>query len=224
MARVPGLGDQLHPAQDRILPHRVEKDRIRVEPLPVAPERGCQIEAEAVDMAGLDPVAQTVHDHLQHPLVPEVHRVSATRRVVVVTRIVAQHVVAGIVDPLERERGTEVVALRRVVVDHVEDDLDPGLVQPAHHQLEFMHPAAGRDVAGGRREEADRIVAPVVREPLLDQVAVVEEGLRGHELDGGHAERHQMLDGPRVGQRREGAAHRSGMAAFWAVMPLTWAS
>ena len=49
-AEVPGLGDQLQPAQHRVLRDRLQERGIGVEPvLPVAAERGAEIEAEAVD-------------------------------------------------------------------------------------------------------------------------------------------------------------------------------
>ena len=41
--------------------------------------------------------------------------------------------------PRKRQRRPEVVALGGVVVDDVEDDLDAGLVQRAHHRLELGH-------------------------------------------------------------------------------------
>ena len=45
---------------------------------------------------------------------------------------------------------------------------------------------------------------------FFDQVAVVEEGLDRHQLDGGHAELHQMLDDVRIGEAGEGAAQLLG--------------
>ena len=68
--------------------------------------------------------------------------------------------------PRSESVGPELVALGGVVVDHVEDDLDAGRVQRAHHRLELAHrghAAASRwRVADVRREEAERVVAPVV--------------------------------------------------------------
>ena len=49
-----------------------------------------------------------------------------------------------------------------------------------------------RGVARLGREEADRVVAPVVRQPLLEQMAVVDEGVDRQQLDRGDAERLQM--------------------------------
>ena len=74
---------------------------------------------------------------------------------------------------------------------------------------------ARRDVARRRREEVDGVVAPVVAEALLDQVAVVEEGLHRHQLDGGDAELHQVVDDARVGEAGEGAAQLLGACRGW---------
>ncbi len=106
--------------------------------------------------------------------------------------------------------GPSLVALGGVVVDHVEDHLDARLVQPAHHLLELVDAATGRDVAGGRGEEADGVVAPVVRQALFDQVAIVEEGLDRHQLDRRDPEPDQMVDRARVGQATELAAQPVG--------------
>ena len=51
-----------------------------------------------------------------------------------------QPVVGGVVDALEAQRRAELVALGGVVVDDVEDDLEAGLVEPAHHRLELAEP------------------------------------------------------------------------------------
>jgi hypothetical protein len=62
--------------------------------------------------------------------------------------------------PLER-------ALSGVFVDHVQDYLDPGIVKPSDHLLEFGEGKIGHvRVAALRREERNRVVAPVVL-PLL---------------------------------------------------------
>ena len=111
--------------------------------------------------------------------------------------------------PAEGQRRPEVVALGGVVVDHVEDHLDPGLVQRLHHGLELLHLVAA--VAGGgvgvvRREEPDGVVAPVVRQTLVQQRRVLDELMHRHQLDGGDAEPAQVVDDRRVGHAGVGAA------------------
>ena len=66
-ADVPGLGDQLDAAQHPVLPDRAEEAAVGIEAVLLAPERRGEVEAEAVDVHLLDPVAQRVGDHLQHP-------------------------------------------------------------------------------------------------------------------------------------------------------------
>jgi hypothetical protein len=138
-----------------------------------------QIEAEPVDVHLKDPVAEAVHDELQRPRMGHVQGIAGAGVVHVVPTIAGhQAVVAGIVDASEGEGRPELVAFAGVVVDHVEDHLDAGLVQPFDHDLEFVDLFAERPTAGVAdigREEADRVVAPVVRQALVDQVLVCYE-------------------------------------------------
>ena len=115
--------------------------------------------------------------------------------------------------PRKASVGTELVALRGVVVDHVEDHLDVRLVQRLHHRLELLHLLATL-AAGGvgvvRREEADRVVAPVVRQPLVDQRGVLHELVHRHQLDRGDAEILEVRDRGRVGDAGVRAADLLG--------------
>ncbi len=86
------------------------------------------------------------------------------------------------------------VALRRVVVDDVENDLEPGRVQLADHRLELEERRHRREIGRLGREEADGVVAPVVAEPLVQEMAVLDEGVHGHQLQGRHAELLEVLD------------------------------
>ena len=179
-ADVPRLGDELDLGEDRVLVDRVEERRQAVDVVELAGQRRGQVEAEAVDVALDDEVAQRVHDHAAAPLgwtgfselpVPgEVH---------VVARVVGhQPVVGGVVGALERQHRPQVVALGGVVVDDVEDHLDAGLVQRLDHALELAHllaAPAGGGVLGVRREVADRAVAPVVVQPPLVQERLVAD-------------------------------------------------
>ena len=65
------------------------------------------------------------------------------------------------------------VALARVVEDHVEDHFDPGVVQRLHHPLELADLLPELPICGilvVRREEADRVVAPVIPQLAFHQV------------------------------------------------------
>ena len=165
-----------------------------------------------------DPVAQRVHDQLQHVRAAHERRVAGAGRVVVERLVlVAQPVVGGVVDAAERERGAEVIALGGVVVDDVEDHLDAGAVQLAHHRLELEHllAALARGAVGVvRGEEADRVVAPVVREALVEQRRVLHELVHRHELDRRHAEAREVLDHRRVADGGVGAADLLGDAGM----------
>lgn len=132
-----------------------------------------------------------------------VQGVAAARVVRVAPGVGLQPVVPPVVDALQGQRGPQLARLRRVVVDHVEDDLDPGGVQGAHHALELADLLPRR--TGGRvgrmgREVADRVVAPVVLEAAPQQVVLVRELVDGEQLDGRDAEFHEVLDRGRVRQ------------------------
>ena len=79
------------------------------------------------------------------------------------------------------------VALGGVVVDHVDHHLDAGIVQAADHGLPLGQVAGGQ-IARLGREEADRVVAPVVGQLALDQMPVLDEGVHRQELDRGDAQ------------------------------------
>ena len=199
-ADVPRLGDQLHLADDRILLDEVEERRQPVDVVQLARERRREVEAEAVDVHLDHPVAQAVHDQLQHVRVPHVERVAGAGVVHVVAPVVGDEpVVGGVVDALERQHRAEVVALGGVVVDDVEDHLDARRVQRLDQLLELLHllaALAARGVLVVRREVADRVVAPVVAQAALDEVRVVDELVDRQQLDRGDAEPLQVLDRP----------------------------
>ncbi len=79
------------------------------------------------------------------------------------------------------------VALRRVVVNHVENDLDPLLMEGLDHVLELLHllagGAPGRGVLVVGREIGDGVVAPIVAQAAVQQVLVVDELMDGQQLD-----------------------------------------
>ena len=111
--------------------------------------------------------------------------------------------------PRKERVGPHVVALCRVVVDDVEDDLDVGGVQGLDHRLELGHLSAGflrGRVGVMRREVADRVVAPVVRQSLGLERCIVRELLDRHELDRGDAQLRQVLDNRGVRHACVGAA------------------
>src|SRR5258707_13893676 len=85
------------------------------------------------------------------------------------------------------------VAFGRVIVDDVENDLDSRIMQLPDRRLELRQQAR-REVSLVRREEADRVISPVVPEPLLQEQRLVERGVERQQLDGGNAEGAQIID------------------------------
>ncbi len=160
------------------------------------------------------PVAQAVHDQLERLGIAHVEAVAGAGGVVVEAGIVVhQPVVAAVVQALERQGGTQVVALGGVVVDHVEDDLDAGGVEGLDHGLELLDLAPGvprRRVGPVGGEEADRVVAPVVAQAPLLEVLVVDELVDRHQFHRRHAHQGQVVDGLGRGHGRVGAPHLGG--------------
>ena len=157
----------LRVGQQRIFGDRFDQRRIGHQlAVAIAAEDRGQVEAEAVDVIVVHPMPQAKEDHLADDRMVAVDRVAAAGVVAVVLAAVGEHVVDLVFQPLEAERRAVLVAFGRVVEDHVEDHFDAGLVQGPDHLLELVDLAArlvaGR-VAAMRREEAQRIVAPVVR-------------------------------------------------------------
>ena len=166
-----------------------------------------EIEAKSVDVHLGDPVAQRVGDQLQRERPPWVEGVAAAGVVDVARRVILRRaVVRAVVDAAEAQNRAVGAALGGVVVDDVEDDLDARAVQRAHHRLELAHHRGGVAAPGGvrgvRREETDRVVAPVVGHPAALQVGLAHELVDRQQLDGGDAERAQVLDDRRVGEPR----------------------
>ena len=113
----------------------------------------------------LDPVAEAVHDHPPNNRVVRVEGVSAAGVVGVPRAATFEDVVSRIIDAAEAEHRPGVIALRGVVVHHVENDLDARTVQRLDHISKFVHGTERiltRAVRLVRSEERDRRIAPVV--------------------------------------------------------------
>ena len=207
---IPRFGDQLDLLQHRVLADGAEEATLLIEAMWLTRQDRPEIEPETVDVHIFGPVSQAVGHHLDDARMAQIDRVSGPGVVDVVARLVRQQaVIARVVDTLERERCALFVALGRVVVDHVEDDFEAGIVQPGDHFLELGKRKVGiAGIAADRREEADRVVAPVVHHALVEQVVIVDEAMDRQQFDRGHADRLEVPDDSRVGQAAEGAAIR----------------
>src|SRR5215475_7243488 len=88
------------------------------------------------------------------------------------------------------------VALTRVVIDDVEYHLDAGRVHGLDHAFELVDliAEAFRRVAHVGREEADRVVAPIVREAALGEVSVDYELMHREKLHRRNPESEEVLD------------------------------
>ena len=118
-------------------------------------------------------------------------------------------VVDRVVESAEAERRAGMVALARMVVDHVEDHFQAGRVQRAHHALELAD-GAGRRITAVRREEANGVVPPVVAKPMLQEPPLIDERVHRQELDRRDAEALQVFDGRAAGEAGVGAAQLLG--------------
>ena len=176
---------------DRILP---------VQGTVIVPRQGGgQVEPETIDVHLLDPVARAVHDHLADAGVGAPQRVAGSGVVRVrVSGLAGHQVVGAVVDPLVAVDRPVLVSFRRVVVDHVEDDLDVRGVKRLDHGAELVvlfalfGPAAVAVVGG---EKVQRHVTPTAS---LLGVALED----GHEFHRGDAQFFQvgnLLDDSAVG-------------------------
>ena len=97
------------------------------------------------------------------------------------------------------------VAFGGVVVDHVENHFEVGIVQVRDHLLEFGNLATGQ-ITRVRGEERDAVVAPIVGHAFLQQMLIVDEGMDRQQLDGGHAKFANVLEHVVDHQAAESAA------------------
>ena len=107
-------------------------------------ESGGQVEAKSVDVHLGDPVAQRIHQQLEHAGMLHVQRVAGPGVIGVEPGVVRlQPIVRPVVYAAKGERRTELIAFGSMVVDDVEDHLEAGGVQRSHHRLELSQLAGG---------------------------------------------------------------------------------
>ncbi len=136
----------------------------------------------------------------------QVETVSTAGEVEIFPEVVrGQAVVGRVIDSAEGKGRTQPSGFGRMVVDDVENHLDARIVEKVDHRLEFAQ-IAFRHIARMRGEEADGIVAPIIPEPSLDQLVLVDESMNGQELDGGDSQTLQVFDDRQYGHSAERAA------------------
>ena len=213
-ADVPRLGDQRHLRQHRVCLHRHEQRRPGVEVITGRPpERDGEVEAKTVDVILAHPVPQGIEHEPHDGGFAHVEGVAAAGHVDVLA-VLTEPVGGRIVEPAQRQRRALVAALlARVVVDDVEDDLEPRRVQRPHHRLDLVDDPlriTRMGIRRVRREETERVVTPVVVEPELHQVRFVDERMHRQQFDARHAEIAQVRRHRRVREPRVGAAQFFG--------------
>ena len=107
------------------------------------------------------PVTQRFHHELQHARMIEIQCVAGSGNVLIKAAVGIQSIIRGIVDAAERQGRAKVIAFAAMIVDNVENDFDPGIVQPLDHSLEAGDRIC-RQKARIRRKIRDRIVAPII--------------------------------------------------------------
>ena len=205
-SQIPGFGDQFHLREHRILMNDVEKCPEPVDFMQFAGKRGGKVEAEAIHVHLQSPVAQAVHDQLENARMLHIQRVSSSRIIRVVARIIGDEAVVGaVIDALEREGRTHLIAFRRVVVNHVQNHLQAGGVQRLHHGLEFSD-RTRRQVTRLERKKADGVISPIVSQAAFHQLTIVHKTMHGHEFDRSHSQPRQVFDHRCGSQCRVGPA------------------
>ena len=219
-AEIPGFGDQLHTGQHRVLGDGLEKCAAGIEAVLGTAQHAGQVEPEPVDMHVVHPVTQAVHHELQHARLTQIQRIAATGVIDVgIGALVRQPVPRCVVQPPPAQRRPGLVGLAGVIEDDIEDHFDAGPVQGSHHGPKLIAHGARvgrRRITGLRAKEAERVVAPVIDEPPVRQVPLVQVLVHRQQADRGDAEPLQMRQDRRVGKAGIGAAHRFGNAGMQA--------
>ncbi len=141
---IPGLGDDFDVAQHRVFGDHLDHRRIgqEISGGVAAQDRG-EVKAKAVNVHLHDPEAQGVQDQFPHYWMVAVHGIAAAGKVQVPVGGMVKQIVDTVVNTAETAGCAIIASLAGVVEDHVEDDLNPRLMQGEHHGLEFI------DVSGG---------------------------------------------------------------------------
>ena len=126
----------------------------------------------------------------------EIERVAGPSVVDVVTRLIREKPIVGaVIEAFEGKGRPEFIPLGGVVVDDVQDDFETAVVEARDHLLEFAQRVrnVGRITRIGRKK-SDRVIAPIVLQPLLEKMTVVNERMDGQQFHRGHPQRPDVVD------------------------------
>ena len=219
VADIPRLGNQLDAGNERVLVDNIEKRAEPVNRVKLPRKGGGEVESEAVHMHVLNPIAQAVHNQAQHVRVHHVQRVARAGEIHVIAALVVNKPVIGrIVNAAKAEHGAEMIPLGGVIIDDIQNHLDSGAVQGFHHFLELrdlLAADAERGKARVRREKADGVVAPIIAQAAILQMAVRDRVMHRHQFNGGHTEPLEIANdgGMRQPRIRSAQARRHGRMA-----------
>ena len=193
---IPWLGDEFHLREDRVLMQDVEEPAEPIEVERLAAECCCEIKTKPIDVHLAHPVPQAVGHELQDSRRLHVQRVAAAGHIVIVARVARhQAVVRGIVHSLERHCRAEMIPFAGVIVDDIQNDLEPVPVQCSHHAFELVDRSlriAIRSESEIGSEEAERVVAPIICHSALGHEPLINMMMDGKQFDGRHSQRTEM--------------------------------
>ena len=139
IADIPRLHDEFQVAQQHVAAQGVQEGVMLGEVAVETCKRGGQVEAEAVDADPFGPVPQAVDGEGHDMRVGKVKRVAAAGGVFQPAGIVALVPVVGqLVQPSPAYGRPVGTAFACVVVDHIHDDFESGLVQGSDHVDDFL--------------------------------------------------------------------------------------
>src|SRR5579884_4113492 len=184
------------------------------------------IEAEPVHMHLLDPIAQAIRNQLHHKRMVALARVATTRIIhipLLVLRV--EHIVDLVINALETDGGTPMIALTRMVKNDVQNHFDPCLMERLDHVAKVPQLASfcgSKTIGRMGSKVSDRVVSPEALEGLAiqwtqERNTVLIEGKDRQQFDCRNAqflEIGNLLDKAHKGPRMLAArGRRSGKSA-----------
>jgi hypothetical protein len=104
----------------------------------IAGEDGGEIKPEAIHMHLANPVPKAVDDHAADDGLVPVQRVARARIIRKFRFVAFKEIINVVLEAFVTECRSVVPPFRRVVINHVEDHLDPGPMERLHHLAEFV--------------------------------------------------------------------------------------